>query len=186
MDPELEELYFLWLCNKIERLEVPTPSLTHWNLLKELHRTEFVWLVDWDDNRANDGVALRSRFFVELGRDEEEAEQYRYIPCSVLEMLIAFCERIPEVVTEHLTPKEWFWELIRNLHLEEQHDAGFNEDTVKFILDKFIWRTYSASGVGSLFPLFEPTRPVYDVELWYQLFDYVKDRRRNPEWHRTT
>lgn len=185
MDPELEEMYFLWLCNKVERLEVPTPSLTHWYMFKQLHQTEFVWIVPWDDNRAADGVALRPRFFVELGRDEEEAQEYRHIPCSVLEMFVAFAERIPEVVSERMTSTQWFWEMLRNLKLEEQNDANYNPVVVDEILQKFIWRNYTLSGEGSAFPLHEPTRPVYDVDLWYQLFDYVKDRRKNPEWHRT-
>lgn len=185
MDPELEERYFLWLCNKVESWEVPTPSVTHWELFRALHSTEFVWIVPWDDNRAADGVALRPRFFVEQGGDSDEAKAYKHIPCSLLEMFIAFAERIPDVVNEHFTSREWFWEMMHNLRLDVQNDASFDGEYVAGVLDTFVWRLYNFSGNGSAFPLFEPTRDIREVDLWYQLFDYVKDRRRYPEWHRT-
>ena len=67
MNEPFEEAYFKWLCAKVDHTNVPTPSLTHWNLLRILHRNEFVWLLTGDDNRAEDGVDLRHAFLLEKG-----------------------------------------------------------------------------------------------------------------------
>ena len=73
----LEDPYFEWLCAQVIRQET-TPSLTYERLLATLHATEFVWLVSGDDNRAEDGVELR------------DPTERGHMPCSVLQMLIAF------------------------------------------------------------------------------------------------
>src|SRR5690606_21972367 len=115
MSEPLENLYFNWLCAKIIRVEVPTPSLTYWKLLRVLHHTEFVWLIPGDDNRAEDGLELREEFLTESGLPNEP--EWWDAACSILEMLIAFSRRC-QYSTSH-TAAFWFWQMIENLGLKD-------------------------------------------------------------------
>lgn len=175
MDEPIEELYFKWLYSKVASVDVPTPSLTHWTLLRDLHAIEFVWLVTGDDNRAGDGVDLRSQFLHQsyLPRDPD----WLNIGCSVLEMFIGFTRRA-EFQTD-VDAHEWFWIFMRNLGLDEFNDAQNNVSQKIFdIIDQFLWRTYHEDGEGGLFPLREPQQDQRTVEIWYQ-FNHWLDEQDN-------
>lgn len=58
MGEPIEGEYFNWLCAKIRK----TPAPMYNDLLQILHRTEFVWVVHGDRNRAEDGIELREDF----------------------------------------------------------------------------------------------------------------------------
>lgn len=175
MSEPLENLYFNWLCAKVMRVKNSTPSLTYWNLLKALHKTEFVWLLSGDDNRAEDGVELRRRFLI--AGDIPDDLDWRGQPCSLLEMLIAFSSRAEFQSDEPAI--QWFWEFIENLGLSECNDAsGFHPDDVNEVLDRLIWRTYDYSGRGGLFPMHHPKHDQTKVEIWYQFCEYLVDQDR--------
>ena len=173
MEGHVEDLYFNWLCAKVQQVEHPTPSLTHWNLLRELHRTEFVWLLSGDDNRAEDGVDLRPEFaresFIKMDPDWEQ------LGCSLLEMLIAFSRRASFEVD--LTSAEWFWEFLQNLGLAQFDDAhDITPDEIGQVLFKLIWRTYDMNGRGGLFPMQHPEHDQRHVEIWYQFCEYLVEQ----------
>lgn len=173
MEGPLENDYFKWLCAKVIYPQQPsTPSLTYWRLLHILHSTEFVWILRGDDNRAADGIELRSQFIFEC--KVSVSPDWRNMGCSILEMLIAFSRRA-EFTTD--TPaKDWFWEFLENLHLSHLNDgADFNEEDVEDILDGFVWRTYNTNGEGGMFPLFNPNDDQRRVEIWYQFSYYLED-----------
>jgi hypothetical protein len=177
MREPLENLYFKWLCAKVTYAPNPTPSLTHWNLLKKLHNTEFVWLLSGDDNRAADGIELRTEFLFE--GDIPDDPEWRAIGCSLLEMFIAFSRRT-EFMTEQ-PARDWFWEFLDNLGLKGFNDgADFDHDEIERILDQFIWRTYTRKGEGGLFPIHTPRGDQRHVEIWYQFCDYLVDQERLP------
>jgi len=173
VDEPIEEKYFNWLCHKVAAVDVPTPSLTYFKLLRDLHSIEFVWSVIGDDNRAQDGLDVRREFIrhPSIGHDE----RWMYMPCSVLEMLIAFSRRT-EFATE-TSARQWFWIFIENLGLRELTDAkrGFSQ-YVCDIVDRFIWRTYAPNGEGGLFPLRHPKHDQRQVEIWYQFCEYLIDQ----------
>lgn len=176
----LENLYFNWLCAKIYSNGNQAPSNTYWRLLRTLHNTEFVWLLVGDDNRFEDGLALRAEYIIQLDLPDLQ-EWRRNPPCSVLEMLIAFSRRA-EFNAGDGSAKDWFWEMLRNLGLDEFNDGVVGTDTVEIedILDNMIWRTYKYSGKGGLFPLDRPERDQREVEIWYQFCDYLVDQNRLP------
>ena len=175
MSEPLENLYFNWLCAKVLRLDNPTPSLTYWNLLRHLHNTEFVWLLSGDDNRAEDGRELRRHFL--LAADIPNHVEWRALPCSLLEMLVAFAQRAEFQTSE--PSAQWFWEFIENLELSVCNDAAhFSEDSVDAVLQQFIWRTYDPSGQGGLFPMRHPKHDQTKTELWYQFSEYLVDQNR--------
>jgi len=171
----IEEAYFNWLCTKVCKAEVPTPSLTYFHLLRALHGTEFVWLLSGDDNRAEDGVELRTEFLrVAFTHNDPE---WMSMPCSVLEMLIALANRAA-FETDRSTVY-WFWTFIENLGMREFNDASnFDPREVSDILYRLVWRTYDYEGHGGMFPLTEATHDQRKQEIWYQFCEYLLDQER--------
>jgi hypothetical protein len=177
MGEPLENLYFKWLCAKVMYVMNPTPSLTHWQLLKALHNTEFVWLLSGDDNRAADGIELRDEFTI--AADIPDDPEWRHLGCSVLEMFVAFSRRAEFNTGE--SASDWFWEFLDNLGLKEFTDgAEFDLIEVEEILDRFVWRTYNRKGEGGLFPIGSPNGDQRKIEIWYQFCDYLIDHDRLP------
>lgn len=169
----IEHSYFNWLCSHVQkRLAISTPSLTHYRLLKQLHQTEYVWLIVGDDNRVEDGVELRLSFLDDTNVEIEQ--EWFYSGCSVLEMLIAFSKRA-EFNTE-LDSYFWFWHFLENLNLSEYNDCNdYDFDIVNTILNRFIYREYEPEGFGGLFPMLNPKKDQTKVEIWYQFFEYLND-----------
>lgn len=175
MNEPLENLYFNWLYAKVASVPNPTPSLTFEVLLRTLHNTEFAWLLPGDDNRAEDGKELRREFLV-LADIPDNVEWRTQIPCSVLEMLIAFAKRA-EMQTE-TSAREWFWVMLRNLSLDGVNDAsGVEPEEIQEVVHHFLWREYRRDGDGGLFPLNVPKRDQTELEIWYQFCDYLADHQ---------
>jgi hypothetical protein len=169
MEP-IEDAYFNWLYFKVASVDVSTPSLSYYRLLRELHSKEFVWLISGDDNRAEDGIVLRKEFLTYSKYDYNSS--WVDLPCSVLEMLIAFCRRA-EFDTD-FTEREWFWMLLDNLELSELNDTrlGISEITDS-VLTTLIWRTYDYDGNGGLFPTENSINDQRKVEIFYQWCNWV-------------
>lgn len=172
MNEPLENVYFNWLCAKVIRVDVPTPSLTYWKLFRVLHSTEYVWLVSGDDNRAEDGLELRLEFLLESGISDDS--HWRDVGCSCLEMLIAFARRARFNAGE--TVPFWFWRFMENLQLADANDASeISPEEIEEILSNFVWRSYDNYGVGGLFPMNNPPKDQREVEVWYQFCEYLVD-----------
>lgn len=168
----IENLYFRWLSAKVIRLMNPTPSLTYGNLLKRLHSTEFVWVVDGDDNRAMDGVGLRRLFLIEARIPDDP--EWRSLGCSVLEMMIALSRRAS--FATDIPADRWFWHMIENLGLIECNDAaGDVSSEIDEVLYSLIWRQYDFCGGGGLFPILETKNDQRKIEIWYQFNEYVEN-----------
>lgn len=174
-----EHLYFNWLCAKIAYNLRQTPSLTYWDLLRTLHNTEYVWFIVGDDNRAEDGLYLRRDFIYEA-ETPDDPDWRRHPPCSLLEMLVAFSKRAEFQSSE--PAKAWFWEFIDNLGMKEFHD-GYQPSSEEIweITDVFMWRTYDENGIGGILPIKNGFRhDQRELEIWYQLPDYLWDTGRLP------
>lgn len=177
MEGPLENLYFKWLCAKVTYVRTPTPSLTHWKLLRILHNTEFAWILSGDDNRSEDGKELRLEFLYE--GDIPDNPEWRGLACSILEMLVAFSRRAQFMTG--ISSQDWFWEFLDNLGLKEFTDGSdFDPKEVEEILDQFVWRTYNQKGEGGLFPISAPNGDQRTVEIWYQFCNYLIDQDRLP------
>jgi len=166
MDGPLDENYFQWLYGLVS-LESPQ---THWSLAKILFTKEYIWIVPNDDNRAEDGRALRREFCAEtqIVADREWME----LGCSMLEMLIALSRRLSFEADGE--PRAWFWHFIHILGLSSySDDVRMPKRRIDAILDSVIWRTYRFNGDGGLFPLKNPERDQRKVEIWYQLNAYL-------------
>lgn len=167
----LDELYFVWLYSQVGSVEATNPSKTYWGILRLLHSKEFLWIIPNDDNRAEDGKALRHEFINEEELDNID-QDWLDLGCSMFELLIGLSRRLSFL--EDGEPSNWFWRLIENLGLEEYNDNSIiPEGKVSDILDNVIYRTYRTNGRGGLFPLKRPNKDQRDVEIWYQLNAYL-------------
>lgn len=170
MDEPIEELYFNWLCAK-----VTSPHINnYYDLLRILHRTEFVWFISGDRNRKEDGLELRDYFLNESGY-EKDLLWYNEL-CSVLEVLIAFAQRA--AFQTDILAKNWFWIFMENLKLNEYRQVSDSDlFEIDEILHTFIWRVYDVNGYGGLFPLDTAQEDQRQVEIWYQFCAWVDEKQ---------
>ena len=172
MTETLDDLYLTWLYSQVGDVKVRNKSRTYWDLLRQMYNTPFVWLIPNDDNRVQDGLDLRYEWIMEIGitPDREWMEE----DCSFLEILIALSRRLAFEGEGH--PPTWFWHLIANLGLQECTDRSkYNQEEVNEVLETVIQRTYAPNGRGGLFPLRYPKHDQREVELWYQMNEYLLD-----------
>lgn len=172
MSEPVDELYFRWLYAQVANVKLKNRSKTYWSLLKLLHTKEFVWFVPNDDNRLEDGRYLREEFVYEHRLLDVEHD-WMELGCSMLEMMVGLSRRL-FFEDEHMSIDLWFWHLMENLGLSSCTDrGGWSEQTVDEILDDVIWRTYDEDGRGGLFPLQDPPEDQRELELWYQMSEYL-------------
>lgn len=168
-----DDLYLRWLYRQVASVRFKDPSRTYWSLLRHLYQTEFVWFIPNDDNRVEDGRALRQEFLYDSGIDADHINQnWLDLGCSMLEMLVALSRRLSFDTDGEA--RAWFWHLLKNIGLDEiTDDVIFVETNVDEIVDRVIWRLYEPNGVGGLFPLKDPQTDQTKVELWYQVAAYL-------------
>ena len=182
---DIQRDYFLWLCR-----QVVAPG-SYSMLMDKLHRTDYVWIVEMDKNRASDGIILRYKFSVEQGYNDEESAWVKQClsgPCSLLELLVALTKRIeadimydPEFDDRS---SEWFKDMIKNLGLLEYDNKHYNENIVDYILNRFISRKYDENGVGNVFLRNDDAensskadeKPFRNLELWAQMNQYYANK----------
>lgn len=167
----LYEDYYIWLLNKVGVYASEEGAYS--SLFHELFTTEFKWMIPMDENRAADGLYLRSEYANETGGFTDQ-----YSKCSFLEMLVSLsirCENdiMGEPDVDHT--REWFWRIIYNLGLEKYDNAHYNPIKVKDILERVCFREYDADGSGGMFPLKNPPGDQRQVEIWYQMGSWLNE-----------
>lgn len=159
-----------------------------------LHNIEFIYYVPNDDNRAEEGLALRERIFETYGLfgnifklvgDQDviyvRNDEYAWGPCSVLEMMIALSERMEALLSSpNLDVPTLFWEMMSNLNLRID-TLGMHKDQeqrnaiIKDAISNLNNRTYNRNGFGGLFPLYGSRKDQRKVEIWYQMHAYLME-----------
>lgn len=183
----LKREYFIYICNLVG-IEEPNRDTTYWFLAKRLNSIEFYWTVPNDDNRATDGKNLRMRwldiFENENGRsvDSDTAGEVVSGPCTVLEMMIGLAIRCETDIMmdddEGDRTKQWFWEMIRNLGLEDCSDDHISQkmgDTINYSIQIALEREYDRYGHGGFWPLKWTKKDQRKVEIWYQMCAYLEE-----------
>lgn len=134
-----------------------------------MYSTEFIWFIANDDNRAEDGRALRYEFLQERQPgDTPEVREWFSLGCSFLEMLVGVARRLAFEAGDD--PRMWFWQLLETLDLTQYNDASrYRRGHIGETIDRVIWRTYEPDGRGGLFPLDYAQEDQTEVEIWYQL-----------------
>lgn len=166
----LDEHYLRWLYSKVMPVLERDRSKTYWWIVKQMHSKEFVWFIPNDDNRLEDGRLLRYDFLAEEELEPDKA--WMDLGCSFLEFLVALVKRLS--FEDGRSTNEWFSELLFNLGLRDHTDEHpLYREELDAIMDNVIWRNYSETGTGGLFPLNQPQRDQRKVEIWYQLSEYL-------------
>lgn len=169
MNATLDTRYLIWLYSQVGDVKERNKSLTYWNLFRQLHSMEFIWLVPNDDNRVQDGRALRYEWGSETSAPETE---WATPGCSFFEMMIGLSRRM--AFEAEGNSETWFWHLIENLGLQSCTDQyDYDRDEVDGRINAVVWRTYDRHGRGGLFPLRRARRDQREVELWYQMSAYL-------------
>jgi len=165
--------YILWLGDLV-KLDDKKECGGYYFLIKALYKKEFYWTNDMDENRSDEGKALRDIFAEDCGLDEIPDEING--ACSVLEMMIGLAKRWNGEVSlteDEDRSDEYFWQMVTNLGLEGCTDDKFDPEMVREKLDILLDRDYPENGKGSLFPLERSKESQKDIELWYQLQNYL-------------
>ena len=172
------DAYFYWLIRLIGDGYIEG---NYQKLLWKLYVTDFVWELDYDRNRAADGIFLRRIF------ERERGKSWQYYakndgserPCSMLEMMIALARKAEDNIMHDPDLGDrsglWFWTMMQNLGLDVYDDYNFFESEVDRILDIFIHRRYENNGNGGAFPVKKQTRDLRKTDLWWQMNAYLEE-----------
>ena len=174
---EIGDEYFEWLCSLISKQRFGK-GVSYHQLLHKLYDADFLYIMQMDENRAEDGIELRRRFSIDQGFESDYLSSYlgrRY--CSVLEMMVALALRCEETIMldgEYGDRTgQWFWGMITSLGLGSMTDARFDEEYVESVIERFLNREYEPDGRGGLFRIKNCTEDLRNVEIWYQMCWYL-------------
>jgi len=173
----LDELYLQWLYGQVALVDEQDETLTYWTLFRQMFITKFLCLVPRDENRLEDGKALRFAFLRDQGINPRDVDPgWIDIECSFLELVVGLANRLAFEAGGSVP--YWFWKLMENVDLRGYHDAHrfYSEDVVEGILYSIMFRQYNRHGEGGFFPLKGPCEDQRGVELWYQLSAYVLEQ----------
>jgi hypothetical protein len=142
-----------------------------------MFQVDFEVLVPHDDNRVAEGAELRNEF-LRVGSGSELDRIDLLLPdASVLEVLIALALRAEFMID--IPGKEMFYLFLQNLRLSAFTDEFCRNKTnvsgIERIVRRFSERKYTESGRGGLFPLRHPSKDQREVELWYQMGEYMTE-----------
>lgn len=168
----IHEDYFRWL---VDLLQDDYLRDNYQKLMWKLFTTEFTWIVDYDSNRAKDGLYLRYLFSRVIDEDFDME-----IGCTLLEMMIALARRCDDDIMYDAELGDrtgyWFWVMLENLGLDLNDDYGYNERSVDRIIDILLKRKYRRNGHGSLFPCDENETDFRKMDIWWQLNSYLNEK----------
>lgn len=176
-ESELNNEYFEWMCQLVYDKRC-TRGLSYRKLLRHLHCIDFQYLLQMDENRAEDGIDLRYRFGYEYKYEGSMIASCLDIrPCSVLEMLIALAFRCEEhIMTDPDIGNrmgQWFWSMIDSLGLGSMNDSKFDAVYTDNVIFRFMKRKYKRNGEGGLFTVERCKYDMRSVEIWWQMNWYL-------------
>lgn len=158
--------FLIWRCNLRKYTK-------YRQLFEVLHNMEYTWVLDRDENRAEDGRDLRDEY---EGFDDLILDEVYKRPCSVLEMMLALSiaaddNIIGDPSEEH--PEVFFLEMLKNLGLTEIHMRRDSENEIKRVIRRWLDRKFEKNGVGSPFPVYTDQRDQRKMEIWDQVNNYI-------------
>lgn len=154
--------YFEWLIDSISNSTYDPEDYS--KVLIELYNTEYLPLDPFDDSRVEDAISMRE--YNGYGAQSKWG-------ANVLEVLIALARRGEDQIMWDPDKEDrsgvWFWAILKNMHLTEYPDIEYDENAVRIIVDKFIFKEYEADGTDGPFYIPNATRDVRIMDLWTQM-----------------
>jgi hypothetical protein len=176
MNNPLDQAYFTWLSDQVGTGSTH-PKARHDEFLTQLYMKEFAWNdIPGDNNRLEDGRALRYEFISQAGYERVDA-RWMGMSCSFLELMMGLSRRLSFLVGRE--PREWFWHLVYVIGAHPCSDSNYRRAPVQLhnridaMMDRIIWRQYHPNGYGGFFPLDHPQEDQRFVEIWYQMNAYL-------------
>lgn len=166
--------YFSWLISIACGTDRQGEALyrDHKLMFDILWDTEFVWSIRKDENRCDDGLRLREKYYDMFPCNENF---WFDLPasCTTLEMLVALASRFEDIMTDFESDKtaEWFWMMMDNSGLSHAYDR----QSIQRILDDILKRRIDPDGAGGLFPLKYPPKDQRRIEFWYQMNYFINE-----------
>lgn len=161
-DPYLNDLYFRFMGSI-------SPIRTFCRSFLALHSREFIYSVELDGNRYDDGLKFRRK----MG-------ERRAGPCTVLEMMCGLADRME--IEQMQDPDYgdrtdwWFQCMFESLGLFQFDDECYDDVKVNRIIDRFLRREYNKTGKGGLFTFYKPVPgDPRNAEIWYQMNWWVSE-----------
>lgn len=166
--------YILWIERRVLK---PDMISKYHKLMATLYSIPFTWTIKNDENRAADGIDLRSSFGEEKGVERDVWHQYLDGRCTVLEMMAALAIRCEDCVMgeSEYGDRTWFWfmKMVHSLSLEDYTDDNFDVSYVREIVKRALKRDYSYDGYGGFWYVKGCQKDLRDVEIWYQMHEYL-------------
>lgn len=168
----MNKTYFEWLADKVTYFDGPN----HNDLLYLLYTIPYVAVMSKDENRAIDGLNLRDKFSEQYGGTVE----FDDAPCTFLEFLVALADRMNFIYArlDEDRTADCFWTMLNNAGIMNYEDYEFKEDYIRGAVERVMYRLYEENGEGGLFPINEPRTNQRNVEVWYQMNQYLNEAMR--------
>lgn len=164
--------YFDWLYFKVMPGQL-TSKNSFRKLLSMLHTMPFRYDIEYDENRAADGVNLRWYYVTDGGYDEILQWNSK---CTIFEMIIALAMNMESMVGEpgdDYSVAHWFWMMLDNLDLGDMTDDRYEKAYIYGRVSIFLDRTYEPDGYGNIIYIPNCNRDLREVEIWYQMCWYL-------------
>ena len=171
--------YFLWLCSLVN-----ADLSCYSELLYALHEMDFVWVIELDSDRADDGLELRRKYYEQ--DHNEDWIMFWERPCTVFEALIGIARRMNYILEDEDSGDMtfmYFWEFIRNLDLKKYSNKRLDGRPkelvendlydIQAICNNWMTRNFEPDGRGSIFPLPYASEDQAHISLTYQMNNYV-------------
>lgn len=175
--------YLCWLMNQAQ-IEVEGPE-GYLRLCEILQGIYFVSLIAFDENRVEEGKALRSEWAELEGGDISELEG-ELIPytCTALELILVLARRIAYEMSDSQFDAgigKWTQELMDNAGLSTFRNDIFEINPeyavrkIKSILHDIVYRKYLWTGRGGFFPIQYSNMDQRSLELLVQMNNYLAE-----------
>lgn len=171
---EVRERYFEWLLSIVDGAD--------WAVICDiLHHCDFYSPIEFDENRACDGLDLRRRFL-----NIWDDRIYQWGPCSIFEAIVGLCLRLNnDILYAPDKPNEQCWvfrEMLKGVGLDGFTDSAIGYGRVKNVEQEVKFRVYRAldrrigfDGTGGFFPLNCTKFDQRQEELWSQANQYLNE-----------
>lgn len=148
--------YFKWL---MQSAGIPK---TYETVCELLFTTDYIWLIDIDEDRAEDGITLRYRYGDEHGYNS--MFDIMDSPCSCLEMILALAKRQGIIFNDEDDIWNWVGPMFDSLGLS----PGIDYEDALFKISRWLNRKFYPDGRGGLFTIHNCDKDLRKVDYWTQ------------------